>query len=879
MLGVVHFLRSFFKTPEPGVPPPGEEECEDNQLHPGPADSEEQETNPEDLETLSHKSESRSGSDTKTDPFESASEAESLPGDLTGGVGLSEREAGWGCPEDSTVRLPQGRHLVCDEGLHTEEEPDLPSGLKAGSQLSKLHMLTAGRRDEACPCSRVASFVQESVPASVCFSKHASSNSSPHLQQARSRGYLDAPVVCPCFRRHCELGQSWPQIHIRTAAAKIPPTGSQHNDFPLWIRTKKGPAPRSTVGTDLFWVHPFLDIACQPRLGTPYLLDTKCHQSTPENLGANAKPPQGYLCWQVKTLVRAHSIASFPLGCPKEPLKQKGTNWPYLREGTEIEPDHPILHKTQSPGPTQLSRLLPTSQSRAPPLQGECKLSDCSFKRASPDTPCVGLPLENQVEQASRSCPAPSHLTSELLKLNSQEEVPRPAECKPGHSPESRLEEPKGVHPDDVISKQQCLLNISGEAGSQTENYPSMSALQEERKPPDRASLFPQHCCHGEVPVCNRMLAGSWEEESDSACAPRTALKSSVIGSLEAAEEGVVLDLQRNGKALQSLLDFPTLEVSHRNPGSECAQGPGDDPEPSPSGQRQAPGAHGASRHSCKFIMIAVKQEGRQTSTRKAHCLIEPQCGHLPEKGTSATAYESSRASEMPVFGNECELLGCPGAEVDGGALQLLAQGIEHVRVPVSRTSSDDTLSSEETLEGELLGERLDLGSECVHTEQNQELPSSDRKRGRCGTGDAENAEICACAGEVEGPLSRVLASSTTTLEFQEPCGGFQQSVLESEQHPACLQMTPLRTDMPWSREMPGGDIPYSQALTSEDLNPVCPSPEERVPHSPCQGEPPLHHVHQSVSLETKSGVIQVGTSGDLSGEGPSPESYNIKRL
>ncbi|XP_076771200.1 rho guanine nucleotide exchange factor 4 isoform X1 [Arvicanthis niloticus] len=863
MLSVVHFLRSFFKTPEPGVPPPGEGESEINQLHPHPADPEEQEwrqeTNPEDLETLSHKSENPS--DTKTDPFESASDAESLRDDLPGGVGLSscgpsaEREAaGCGCPEDSTVRLPQGQHLVCDEGHHTEEELDLLSGLKAGSQPSKLHMLTAGEREEACPCSCVTSLVQKSVPAAVCFSQRASSNSSPHLQTARSRDYLDVPVVCPCFRRHCELGQSWPQIHSRTAAAKIPPRGPQDNDFPLWSRTKKGPAPRPTVGTDLFWVHPFLDIACQPRLGTHCLLDTKCHHSAPENLGANARKPQRYLCQQVKTLVRAHSIASFPLGCPKEPLKQRGTNWPYLREGTEIEPDHPILHNALSPGPTLLPHLPPTSQSRAPPLQAERRLSDCSFKRLSPDTPCVGLSLENQVEQASRSCPDPSHLTSEPLKLNSQGEVPRPVECKPGHSPESRLEEPKGVHPGDVIGKQKCLRNISTEAGSQAESYPSKCTLKEERKPPDRAFFFSQGCFHGEVPACNRRLVCSCEEK-DIVSAPQTALKSSVID-----------------------LDFPTVEVCYCIPGSECAQGPENDPEPFTAGEPQAREAHGASRHSCKFIMIAVKQEGRQTSTRKAHCLLESQCGDFPEKGTDATAYESPRASEMPVCGNECELPGCPGAEPGGGAPQLLAQGIEGVRVPVSRTASDDTLSSEETLEDELLGERSGVESECGHTsKQNQGLPSSERKQGGCGTEDAEDAEISsAWAGEVEVPLSGVLASRhTTTLRFQKPHSGLLQGVLESEQHPAFLQMTPLKTDKPWPGEIPGGDKP----LTSEGLKPVCPSPEEGVPHSPCQGEPPLHHVHQSVSLETHSGVIQVGTSGNLSGEGPSPESYNVKRL
>ncbi|XP_038940453.1 rho guanine nucleotide exchange factor 4 isoform X2 [Rattus norvegicus] len=768
MLSVVHFLRSFFKTPEPGVPPPGERESEVNQLHPHSEDLEgqewRQETNPEDLETLSQKSESLS--DTKTDPFESASDAESLPGDLTGGVGLSpcgppaEGEADWGCPEDSTVTL-------------TEEELDLLSDLKEGPQQSTVHTLTAaaaGKQKGASPCSCVTSLVQESVLATVCFSQHARSNSSPHLQKTRSGDSPDAPVVWPCFRQHCELGQSWPQIHSRTEAAKRPPVGPQDNDFPLGIRTKKAPAPRPTVDSGLVWVHSSLDIACQPGMGTPCLLDTKCHHSAPENLGADAKTPQRYLCPQVKTLVKAHSVASLPLGHPKEPVKQKGTNRRYLWEGTEIEPDHPSIHTAFPPGPTQPSYSLPTSQSRAPPLQGERRLSDCSFKRTSPDTPCVGLPLENQVEQASRSYPDPSHLTSELLKLDSQEEVPRLAKCKPGHSPEGRLEVPKGVHPDDVIGKQKCALNISAKAGSQTESSPSKGALKEERKPPDRASSFPQGCCTGQVPVCNKRLVGSWEE-TERACAPETALKARVIDSSEAAEEGVVLDVQGRGNALQSRLDFPTVEVTYCNPGSECAQGPGDDLDPFTSGQPQTRKAHGASRHSCKFIMIAVRQEGRQTSTRKAHCLLESQCGGFPEeKGTGSTAYGFPRASEMPLCGNECELPGCPGAEPGGGAPQLLARGIEGVRVPVSRTASDDTVSSDDSLEDALLGKRLSGGCECVHTEQNQELPSSERKQGGRGTEDTEHAEISrAQAGEVEVPLSGVGTPGDLSSEGPSP--------------------------------------------------------------------------------------------------------------
>ncbi|XP_036023134.1 rho guanine nucleotide exchange factor 4 isoform X3 [Onychomys torridus] len=889
-------------TAESDAPPPGEGGSEeDNQLHPHPADPEEQgwhrEIDPEDFETLSHKSESRS--DTKTDPFESASEVESLPGDLEDGVCPSpcgpsaDREAGWGCPGGSAARFPQGQHLACAEGLHTEEELDLLSGLQEESHQSKLHMsatAAAAKRDEESLCDCVTSLVQKSVPTAESFSQSATTTtSSPQLQKARSGGYLDVPGVWPCFLQHCELGQSWPHIHCRAGAAELPHIGPQDNDFPLWIRTKKGPAPRPAVGTDLLWVHSCLDVACQPRLGTPCLVDIKCHHSVPENLGANGKTPQRYICQCVKSLVRAHSIAAFPLDCLKEPLKQKCVTFgSYLKQGTEVEPEHPITPNTLSPGPTQQSYLLSTSPSRAPPLQEEHKPGDCSIKRTSQDTPCLGLPLENQVEQASRSCPDPSHLTSELLKLGSQEEVPGPAESKPGHSPESRLEEPEGVQPDDAISKQRCLQNILAKTGNQTKTCSSKRVLKEERKPPDRASPFPHRGSHSEMPVWNKGFVGS-SEAKDSAYAPKTTLRPSVIDPPEAAD-AVVLDLPCRGNALQSLLDFPAVETSYCSPGNDCPQGTGDGREPFTSGQQQVPKVHGVSKDSCKLILIAVKQEHKQTSTRKARCGRKSQsCDFLEERcktpqGAGTTAGESPRASDMPMCGGECE----PATAGPGdGAPQLLAPDIELVSALVPRAASDDTLSSEETLEEKLLGDTASLGSECVHSgldihpEGNQESPSAELKQGEC----AKEAEG---AGEVEVPHSGDLASAQVTMrQFQGPCGQLQWGAQGSEQHPAFVQMTPLRTDRSWSEESPGGDIPCSQASTSEGLNPACPSPEEGVPQSPWfagrQVELPLHQVPQSMPLEAHSVGIhqetQVERSGSLGGEGPSPESCNIKRL
>lgn len=63
------------------------------------------------------------------------------------------------------------------------------------------------------------------------------------------------------------------------------------------------------------------------------------------------------------------------------------------------------------------------------------------------------------------------------------EEVPVPAECKSGHGPESRPEEPQGPGrvPDaeDVSDTQKHLQDISAEPGNPTSNYASKYILSE----------------------------------------------------------------------------------------------------------------------------------------------------------------------------------------------------------------------------------------------------------------------------------------------------------------------------------------------------------------------------------------------------------------
>ncbi|XP_055118692.1 rho guanine nucleotide exchange factor 4 isoform X3 [Symphalangus syndactylus] len=896
MLSVMHFLRSFFKTPEPGAHLPGEGEIEDNQLPTSPAEQVEQgwsqQTDRDDSETLSQQSES--GSDTKTDPFESASDTESLSGDLPRGVFHPLRgtpvdiEAPWEYPDVSATGPPQEQHLTSVSGPHAKEELDLSPGLKDDSCKNgwRAFATVAGKQEAGHLWDCATSLERESLLAGVprhtrCCLQRATDGSGPEpvqavavqdlrglsgvsLQKSRSESYLGIPVVWPFLLWCCELGQSWPHIHNRARAPVLPSRGPLDSTAPLGTRTKK----ESTLGpagdTELLWSQPHSDVPCRPPLKTSCLLRTKRHHSAPETTGDKNRASPRLTCGHMRALVRAHSIAGFSSECPEDPVGQNvvksGT---HVKEGAENEQD-PRTQNTLSPAPTQLSGPIPAFQSGAPHLQGPCKPGGFRLERASQDTPSAGLLGENQLRQDSRSCLVASCLTSELVKL-SAEEVPEPAECKSERSPESRTQEPQGTQLAPRAAErdtQKHLWGISVQAGNQTSNYTSKYVLSEESKSPTRAK-FPRQPNSEGTQVWSGDLMGCLEV-SDSSDAPETTQKSSAIDASKAAEEAMVLDPNYREQALQGLSEFKAATVSHCGPGAEEGeQGPG-----GAGGQQLEPKAGGeASRGRGALIIVAVEQKGLQATRSNAGPVPETLPRDFPEKrpesplSTGETPCESPTTGKTPA-GNECELPAAPIQGAGDGALQRVAQAAELGRVLVPRAASEETPSTEEPPGETLRGES--------------------RRSGPGERGPEEAPEGGAAAAR--GQRYRVPAS-----EPPQPPRGLRKAAQELGKRPTFSKVTSFRKGRPLAAESPGGvPAPTTEGCSwgssgREGL------PRENPPAAALWDAPPLHHRDASAWPEFApqaagdrtagpAGAGHMGTSGDLGSRGPS-ESCNAKRL
>ncbi|XP_054334318.1 rho guanine nucleotide exchange factor 4 isoform X2 [Pongo pygmaeus] len=897
MLSVVHFLRSFFKTPEPGVHLPGEGEIEDNQLPTSPAEQVEQgwsqQTDRDDSETLSQQSES--GSDTKTDPFESASDTESLSGDLPRGVFHSLRgtpvdiEAPWEYPDVSATGSPQEQHLTSVPGLHAKEELDLFPGLKDDSCKNgwRAFATVAGEQEAGHLWDCATSLERESLLAGVprhtgCCLQRATDSSGPEsvqgvavqdlrglssvsLQKSRSESYLGIPVIWPFLLWCCELGRSWPHIHNRARAPVLPSRGPLDNTAPLGTRTKK----ESTVGpagdTELLWSQPHLDVPCRPPLRTSCLLRTKRHHSAPETTGDKNRASLRLNCGHMRALVRAHSIAGFSSECPEDPVGQNvvksGT---HVKEGAGNERD-PRTQNTLSPARTQLSGPIPAFQSGAPYLQGPCKPGGFRLQRASQDT-SAGLLGENQLRQHSRSCLVASCLTSELVKLSS-EEVPEPAECKSEQSPESRTQEPQGTQlaprAADERETQKHLWGISVQAGNQTSNYTSKYVLSEESKSPTRAK-FPRQPSSEGTQVWSGDLMGC-SEVSDSSDASETTQKSSAIDTSKAVEEAMVLDPNYREQALQGLSEFKAAPVSHCSPGAEEGeQGPGG------AGGRQLEPKAGseASRGRGAVVIVAVEQKGLQAARSNAGPVPETLPGDFPEErpesplSTGETLCESPTRGKTPA-GNECELPAAPIQGAGDGALQRVAQAADLGRVLVARAASEETPSTEEPPAETLRGESRSSGP------------------GERGREEAPEGGAAAARGQ----RPRVPSS-----EPPQPPRGLRKAAQEPGKRPTFSKVTSFRKDRPLAAESPGGvPAPTTEGRSWGSSGPEG-LPRENLPAAARWGAPPLHHgdasawpefARQAAGDRTAgpAGAGHMGTSGDLGSRGPSSESCNAKRL
>ncbi|XP_042541050.1 uncharacterized protein LOC122112343 [Dipodomys spectabilis] len=835
------------KTPEARAHLSGEGETEDNQLPRLPTEAEEQnwsqETDGDDFETLSHQSETRS--DTKTDPFESASDTESL----TGSACLSptgpsiDTEASWKCPDAPTTRPPQDQPLTSVLGLDAKEldlSSDLKEKLGKNESLS-LADITSGGEESLWDC--VTSL--DKLPLlSACTSQDVTGTRSPQwaqrvtdqdfrelravtLQKSRSESCLGIPGVWPCLLQCPEPGWSWPHIRNRTGVAAPPHTGPLDTTAPLQAPTEKGGTLPPTGDTDLCWTQPCLDEHCCPLSGTPCLSQVKCHHCTPENTVDSGRAPPRPHCGKIRALARAHSITEFPFVYPEDQVGLNLRKPGVQRKEKTATGKSPRTQTTLFRAPTHQPCALLDSHRGVPNLQGQYQPSECSLEKDFQDTPSVALPQENQLEQGYTSCPATSGLISELVQQGGWEEVPGPAEHKLGHSSESRPEEPQGSGlapgPADAGDKENHLQDIFVQAENQTSHPTSRCVLREDRKRLPSANS-PHLCIPSGAQVWDRGMVGGWvgSETSD---APETTLKSRE----KEAEAGMVLDLTCSERAWQGLSRRPAAAVAHLGPGPEAEdQGPGDVSQPSSPSLQPTPRASSASRSSC---VLLVEQEGLQAPGTGCPP-PEPQLTHLAEGATSCA---------LPC-GARCGLREAGGAQVPGVELEEMLS-----------TEDEGTRTQPEAF---LTLESLGPPSpESTGWEQGLKTPEAVEDR---GAGTKGRPEGCVSAGAVRDPCALALAG-TNTHPLPAPLRRRPKTGLEPRKRLTFLKVTSLRKGRPLASS-PGAGPP--QDWTTEGPSSPAPSPAATP-----GGAPGL--------LDPEHG----GMAGDPGSKRLSSENCNAKRL
>ncbi|KAK2497087.1 hypothetical protein MC885_014078 [Smutsia gigantea] len=728
-------------TAEPGAHLPGESKIEEKQLPPSPAEAEQQgwsqETDHDDFETLSHQSESPS--DTKTDSFESASDTESLPGNPTEGICLPpsgtpvDRGACWGCPNVPATRLCPEQHSTSVPKIDPKESLDLPVDFREDSYKSGFpafaavageekpeHLqdseaslepesLLAGASHHTEGCSHGAPGSHSPQPTRVVATQALQGLSLFARQKSRSESCLGIPVVWPFLLWCCELGPSWPHTHNRARGPELRARGPSGSTAPLGAGTEAGGPSSSTVNTAVLCSQPCFTAHCQLSVGTSCLLHARLCHSAPENIDNKGRAPLGHCCQHTRTLTRAHSIAGFLLRHPEDPLGQNFVKFgTYLKEGTEAEQDPRTQHSLH-PAPTQLSYFLPASQRRAPYSQDQNKPSAFSWKRPSQDTLSEHLWLENQLGQASQSCPVYSCLTVEVVSL-SAEQVPLPIERKPEPVPGGRPEEREGPGPApdaaaDVSDKQTHLQDISAEAGNQTSNCTSKYVLPEKRKPPAGAK-FPQ--------VSNPAWMGC-SRVGECSDAPETTLKSSATDTSSKDAGGVmVLDPNCTKKALQFSEITAATVCRCSDGGEEGDPGRAARAQPCARGVHLQPGVDASPRRRRALTVIAVEQKGVQATTRKRGHLPEARsCEFLEEspgspRSAGATPREPPRAGKPQARSSGGERRAARRRGDDPGALPRAAQTAGLARVPAPQAASEARpLDREEPCSQEPAGGRL----------------------------------------------------------------------------------------------------------------------------------------------------------------------------
>ncbi|XP_060034157.1 rho guanine nucleotide exchange factor 4 isoform X2 [Erinaceus europaeus] len=652
MLSLLHFLRSFFKTPEAGAHLPGQEEPEEPEVL-----AWRQETSCDDPRT--HKS--QRPSDSESDSFESASGAESLPGDSTVTVDLDrppggssvDREVCWGCCDVPAARpqrqCPAGVSELDPAGA-LGQSPDIqPYG--SGGRASA----TATGEEAVCPWGGVAGSggdvssqslqlvggVSVPDPGGLCVTS---------LQKSSSESCPRVPVAQPCFPWCRELGRQWLHIPSRTGRPVLPYWGRPDSRTPQGARTKQEIGPGVTRHTDLLWPDP-----CRLPLGTSCLLCAPHHHSTPENINDRGRASSGHHCHHAELLPRARSIAELPLRCSGDTPRQNFLGSGTLgKEGTEAE------QKVRTHSPLCLA---PTQRSPV------C----AAFRRSalSPQHPC-NTPSEtswpaNQLQQVSGCRPASSRLTEELVSPDAQE-VPGPRECKSGHNPERGAQEPWSTrlapHAVDGTDRQKPLQDCSVEAGRLPHNHTSKGAPGGSRQGPTSAQCPQASGCSGSQAGDGPCLVQPEMRGGSDAHGPPQ--KSCAADTCQDWGDGVVLGLHSTRNALK---DFPEVTLAmvsscgggHTKCGQQCAEGA----VPLVDGQQRVSCSDPAGERS-SLIIVSVEQKDQKASRRKGGVLPTAHaCACVQERPASPCA--SPGAGHQHVGGSECAPPACPELGADNG--------------------------------------------------------------------------------------------------------------------------------------------------------------------------------------------------------------------
>ncbi|XP_058520161.1 uncharacterized protein LOC131480291 [Ochotona princeps] len=767
MLSVLHFLRSFFKPAEPSVHLPGDSEAEDQRFLPPPAEAEDptwsRETDQDDFETLSHHSDSRS--DTRTDLFESASDAEdSLPGDLTcdaylppGGTPLTEAACQLG-PD-----VPA--HLTSVPWSDTQEL-DLSPGFKEQSCQHELPVFAAGAggQDAGHGWDCVSGPEQVCLLAAGCCPRTAEGGSSSQgareVSARHLRGLPRVPVprfrsescpgvhpLPPFLLPRCELGRSWPPIH----KAGAPPCGGSLDSIaPLGSQA----SPRRR--------------ACR--------LQPRRHHSAPGNISEVGRVEPGQHCWHMRTLVRAHSTAGFP---SEEPLRQNGGVFgTHLKDGAATE-GTPRPSNCSSPKPTPLTPpLLAAASSQEEPS------SVCSLQRTS---------QENQLQQDSRSRSVALRFPAELLKLHPQAAT-GPGDCKSEHSPASQPRQPHS--PRGPANTQKQLQSLVVEVGSQTSDEVPKHALHGKEALPISAK-FPRHWNSDETPTCNTgLMGGSQVSDSGAPGSPRTpAGKDSPEETQEAA---MVLDPHCTKSILQ---DSAELRAPSCSPGN--TQG---DQRP-------------ASSNRCPLFIIAVEHKGLQATTRKA---VGPPLGTQPAGLPAQRLLPPLSFSTSPCgsptdrMGPTCELPAAPALqERDNEACHCPKNQHTDLGALVPESASGIEEVPEEKLPGESQSpgpedtQRVDIG---LQPSGSSRPPSPSRSPSlglECDPEDAEGSSVQVleegtAAGAVKtGPGTPAWAIAHA---LQQPgvLSGRGKAVQEPGKHLVMPKVTSFQKGKPWATDGTG---------------------------------------------------------------------------